>query len=98
MNAELREAVESLSREIADPEDCTAWHTILSALRGQEAEIGMLQDVADTIAELYQHELLKSEKAEALLRECHARLSTYHPADQRLANRIITHLSENSRG
>lgn len=38
----VKDAVESLECEIADPEDCTAWQTIRANLLSQEAEIERL--------------------------------------------------------
>jgi predicted DNA-binding protein YlxM (UPF0122 family) len=69
------------------------------ALRDQEAEIGMLQDVADTNAELYQHELLRTAKAEALLREirgCINETRGTHAYD--VVDRITAHLGGENNG
>jgi endonuclease/exonuclease/phosphatase family metal-dependent hydrolase len=97
MNAELREAVEAVDFCV-DREKSVSWfnwQTIRQALRDQEADIARLQNVADGNAELYQHELLRTQNAEALLRECRQMLPDYC---EKLVARITAHLGGENNG
>lgn len=67
MNADVERAVEALRSNSSVPTD--DYVLIEKALRDQEAEIERTRNISDGNAELYQHEVLRTEKAEALLRE-----------------------------
>lgn len=67
MNADVEKAVKSMHRN-----PCVLQgdlRVIEQALRDQDAEIERLRNISDGNAELYQHEVLRTEKDEALLRE-----------------------------
>lgn len=60
------------------------------ALRDLEAEIERLRDISDGNAELYQHEALRAEKADSLLRETLRYLDPRHYSE--IIKRITAHL------